>query len=204
MRYRDGDLDYKPNTRSYTSCIDAWAKSGEQGAARRAEQILDGMISRDETDDADAKPNVHSANAVCNACAFTKVESDRPEALQIAFRVFDWLDRHQSLEPDSYTYTILLSVCSNLIPRADSETRFAHAKSFFSKCCESGHVNDFVLRKLRQTVTEEQYFQLVGYRNDTSSKSMPPSWTRNAGRQSRKPSNKGAGNWSQRRGRGGR
>jgi hypothetical protein len=67
MRYRDGDRDYKPNTRSYTSCIDAWAKSGQQGAARRAEQILNGMIARESTeDDADSKPNVHSANAVCN------------------------------------------------------------------------------------------------------------------------------------------
>jgi hypothetical protein len=47
--------------------IDAWAKSGEKGAARRAEQILNNMISRfDATGDPDVKPNVHTANAVCN------------------------------------------------------------------------------------------------------------------------------------------
>jgi hypothetical protein len=66
-RYRDGDGNFKPNTRTFTSVIDAWAKSGEKGAARRAEQILNNMITRFEaTADSDVKPNVHTANAVCN------------------------------------------------------------------------------------------------------------------------------------------
>jgi Pentatricopeptide repeat domain len=66
-RFREGDQDFKPNTRTYTSVIDAWAKSGEKGAARRAEQILSNMISRYEAaGDPDVKPNVHTANAVCN------------------------------------------------------------------------------------------------------------------------------------------
>ena len=66
-RCRDGDQDFKPNTRTYTSVIDSWAKSGEKGAARRAEQILNNMISRYEAaGDPDVKPNVHTTNAVCN------------------------------------------------------------------------------------------------------------------------------------------
>jgi trimethylamine:corrinoid methyltransferase-like protein len=66
-RYNDGDKDFKPNTRTHTSVIDAWAKSGEKGAARRAEQILNNMIANFEaTRDPDVKPNVHTANAVCN------------------------------------------------------------------------------------------------------------------------------------------
>lgn len=67
QRYLDGDGDFKPNTRTHTSVIDAWAKSGEKGAARRAEQLLNGMItSFEESGDHDSKPNVHTANAVCN------------------------------------------------------------------------------------------------------------------------------------------
>lgn len=67
QRYHDGDADFKPNVRTHTSVIDAWAKSGEKGAAKRAEQILNNMISAYETEgDPDIKPNVHSANAVCN------------------------------------------------------------------------------------------------------------------------------------------
>jgi len=187
QRYLDGDGDFKPNTRTHTSVIDAWAKSGEKGAARRAEQILNSMIaSFEESGDYDSKPNVHTANAVCNACAFTRREEDRHDALQIAFRVYDWLADQPNMEPDAYTYTILLSVCSNLLPREDRPSRFSHAKSFFEKCCESGHVNDYVLRKLRQTVSEQEYLTLVNYQGAGA---MPPSWTRNIGHKNTRFSN---------------
>jgi hypothetical protein len=99
--------------------------------------------------------------------------------LQIAFRVFDWLSNQTDMEPDSYTYTILLSVCSNLIPREDGATRFAHARAFFDDCRAAGYVNDYVLRKLRQTVADEEYFGLVEYHTELSAASMPQSWTRN-------------------------
>ena len=179
QRYRDGDNDFKPNTRTHTSVIDAWAKSGEKGAAKRAEQILIAMQNLyQKTGDPDVKPNVHTANAVCNACAFTKLDQDRNEALDIAFRVFDWINTQNDMQADAYTYTILLSVCSNLLPREDRATRFGHARVFFDACCKSGYVNDYVLRKLRQTVSEEQYLVLVDYRTDFSS--LPNEWTRNA------------------------
>lgn len=201
-RYRDGDKDFKPNTRTHTSVIDAWAKSGEHGSARRAEEILNSMQANFEASgDPDVRPNVHSANAVCNACAFTKVPDDKPEALEIAFRVFDWLCQQQDLHADAYTYTILLSVCANLLPKDDRATRFAHARAFFERCCEEGCVNDYVLRKLRQTVTEEDYLSLVGYRGDQSAAGMPPSWTRNTRVQhnSNKAGGRKGGNWNSRR-----
>lgn len=178
-RYRDGDTTFKPNTRTYTSVIDAWAKSSERQAARRCEAILNGMIKRYEaTGDEDSRPNVHTANAVCNACAFSKHEDDRKEALEIAFRVFDWLASQLDLQPDSYTYTILLSVCANLIPRHETATRYAHAKAFFESCRDAGYVNDYVLRKLRQTVSEQEYLGLIEFRPDNIA-SLPPAWTRN-------------------------
>eukprot|EP00957_Ditylum_brightwellii_P182624 13910660-Ditylum_brightwellii.AAC.1 len=114
-RYRDGDNDFKPNTRTFTSVIDAWAKSGEPGAAQRAEHILNTMQSLYESsNDLDIRPNVHTSNAVMNvrnamACAFTRIEQDRPEALAIAFRIFDWLSSQKDMDPDAYTFTILLS-----------------------------------------------------------------------------------------------
>ena len=188
QRYKDGDETFKPNTRSYCSVVDAIAKSGEKHAARRAEEILNGMITNYEANqDDDVKPNVHTANAVCNACAFTKIEEDRAEALEIAFRVFNWLAAQPDLSPDAYTYTILLSVCSNLLPRDDRASRFAHAKMFFEKCCRTGYVNDYVLRKLRQTVTDEEYYELVNNRRGVSAANLPASWTRNVSRNHRRP-----------------
>jgi hypothetical protein len=119
------------------------------------------------------------------------VDEDRPDALQIAFRVFGWLSSQPDMNPDAYTYTILLSVCANLLPREDGPSRYAHARDFFESCCDAGHVNDYVLRKLRQTVTEEEYLGLVDYRTDNSASSMPASWTRYAGRNARVNVNKG-------------
>jgi hypothetical protein len=203
QRYADGDADFKPNTRTMTSVIDAWAKSGEKGAARRAEQILDSMIeSFEATRDPDTKPNVHTANAVCNACAFTKVDADRSEALQIAFRVFKWLASQTEMQADAYTYTILLSVCSNLLPRDDTRSRFSHAKSLFEQCCVGGYVNEYVLRKLRQTVSTEEYIALTGTRGETTISNLPEAWTRSIGRYARVQVNKGrkkGGDWGQRK-----
>lgn len=101
------------------------------------------------------------------------------------------------MNPDSYTYTILLSVCANLLPREDQATRFAHARAFFERCRDAGYVNDYVLRKLRQTVTEDEYLSLVDYRSDASAASMPSSWTRYAKLDS--SHSKGRKGWSNRR-----
>lgn len=203
QRYADGDKDFKPNTRTMTSVIDAWAKSGEKGAAKRAEQIFKKMIdSYEATADPDIKPNVHTANAVCNACAFTKIEEDRADALKIAFGVFEWILSQPDMEPDSYTYTILLSVCANLLPRENYQARFQHAKELFEQCCAGGYVNEFVLRKLRQTVSTEEYIALTGTHGETTTDNLPQSWTRSFGHFARVQLNKGRkknSGWSQRR-----
>ncbi len=180
-KYRDGDSSLKPNTRTYTSLIDCWAKSGEPVAARKAEQILITMQAKyEQSGDSAAKPNTHTANAVMNACAFTTKPESKSDALSIAFRVFEWLVVQRNINPDAYSYTIMLSVCSNLLPRQDRETRYSHARDLFLKCRESGHVNDFVLRKLRHTVTQEEYLSLVDYRVNSNANNLPSSWTRNA------------------------
>jgi len=180
-RYRKGDASFRPNTRTYTSVIDAWAKSGQKGSAFHAEQILNTMIDLYEsTDDVHIKPNVHTANAVMNACAFTKNEQDWADGLEIAFRVFDWLSTQHDLSADAYTYTILLSACSNLLPREEEESRFLYAKALFEKCTKAGCVNSFVLRKLKQTVSQQEYSSLVGYnKTDTNIEGLPSKWTRN-------------------------
>lgn len=198
-KYLQGDSSLKPNTRTYTSLIDCWAKSGEPLAARKAEQILITMQAKyEQTRDNAAKPNTHTANAVMNGCAFTTKTESKSDALSIAFRVFEWLLMQRDISPDAYSYTIMLSVCSNLLPRQDREARYSHASDLFMKCRESGHVNDFVLRKLRHTVTQEEYLALVDYRVNSSASNLPTSWTRNA-RGSKSDRSKGSGSsnkWS--------
>mmetsp|Transcript_20036 Transcript_20036/g.55738 ORF Transcript_20036/g.55738 Transcript_20036/m.55738 type:complete len:170 (+) Transcript_20036:195-704(+) len=145
-----------------------------------------------------------SALVSSKACAFTKFDEDRHIALQIAFRVFDWLSNQQDMAPDAYTYTILLSVVANLLPREDHAARYMHARAFFEKCCESGYVNDYVLGKLRHTVTEEEYLELIDYRADVSISKLPPLWTRNVTREARYKANQNSRRKGGRGGRGGR
>ena len=82
-----GDNKIKPNTRTFTSVIDAWAKSGERRAAHRAENLLKKMRALHEAGYGDIEPNAHTYNAVINACAFSKYEDDFPDAIRIAFSV---------------------------------------------------------------------------------------------------------------------
>ena len=107
--------------------MDAWATSGERGSAKRAERILNAMLNNyKQFGDPDAIPNVHTAYAVCTAYAFTKIESDPVEALEKAFRVFDWIQSQADMHAVAYTYTILLSVCLNSRPKEDGCRRYAH------------------------------------------------------------------------------
>lgn len=179
QRYNMGDHKIKPNTRSYTSVIDAWAKSGERGSALRAENLLNKMRMSFDAGNTDVQPNAHTYNAVINACAFSKHDDDYPEAIRIAFGVFEQFSGLPAMKPDAYTYASLLSVCANLLPRHDQQRRFACAKLLFERCRDGGHVNEFVLRKLRQTVTEREYIYFVGNPNASLSQ-LPKSWTKNS------------------------
>jgi hypothetical protein len=115
------------------------------------------------------------------------------------------LANQSELDPDSYTFTILLSVCANLLPRDDGNSRFLHAQAFFVACRNAGYVNDYVLRKLRQTVNEDEFLNLIEYRTDVSAAGMPPTWTRNAkiesqqhhhSKNARRPGTGGGTNWT--------
>jgi len=132
-----------------------------------------------------------------NACAFTKHEADRAGALEMAFRVFEWLDSQKDIKPDAYTFTIMLSVCSNLIDKSDPGARFNYAKMLFQKCCDSGYVNDHVLWKLKLTVSENEYTELVGFGIETKAVDLPAAWTRLV-TLNRKSAGDNRNNWSRR------
>ena len=93
----------------------------------------------------------------------------------MAFRIFEWLDSQTDIKPDAYTFTIMLSVCANLILKEDQQMRFDTARMLFQKCCDSGHVNDHVLWKLKLTVNESEYYQLVGAGIETKAADLEPS-----------------------------
>lgn len=116
----------------------------------------------------------------------------------MAFRTFQWLDSQKDIKPDAYTFTIMLSVCANLVPKEDAALRFDHAKMLFQKCCESGHVNDHVLWKLKLTVSENEYIKLVGFGVETKAADLPPSWSRLVSLNRKSAGDNRNNNWSRR------
>ena len=58
-----------------------------------------------------------------------------------------------------------------------SQRRFEESKMLFEKCCESGHVNDHVLWKLKLTINEFEYHQLVGAGVETKASDLPQQWS---------------------------
>lgn len=114
----------------------------------------------------------------------------------MAFRIFDWLDSQHDIKPDAYTFTIMLSVCANLILKEDQAMRFENARMLFQKCCESGHVNDHVLWKLKLTINEQEYYQLVGAGVETKAVELDPSWSRTVTMNRRGSADQNRNNWS--------
>ena len=60
-----GDPDIKPNVVTYGAVIDSYAKSGEKGAAARADTLLANMIQLHQSDpikNADLRPNTYVFN----------------------------------------------------------------------------------------------------------------------------------------------
>ena len=65
--HQEGFEDLRPDTITYSTVIDAIAKSGERGAGNRAEAILNKMQGKYEAGDAGVKPNIRSFWIISNS-----------------------------------------------------------------------------------------------------------------------------------------
>lgn len=101
----------KPNVRTYSSVVDAWAKSGHAEAAIRAENILDIM---EKTEDEDTWPNTVTYNTVISAWA----SSDDPDAASHAHRILtQMLDNpYEGAEADIISYNSVLNAWAKHYP----------------------------------------------------------------------------------------
>lgn len=73
MLDNDGSSAPKPNTRSFNSVMNAWAKSKHIDNALNAELILDLMEKRYEQGDGNVRPDVHSFCTVINGKLFSGI-----------------------------------------------------------------------------------------------------------------------------------
>lgn len=104
----------KPNTYTYVAAIEAHANSGVEGSPQKTEEILERMIERYQSGDAEIRPNARCFNAAINAYA----KSDLPDAAQQAEYLLNRMDDMymsglEEAKPNSFNYNSLITAWAN-------------------------------------------------------------------------------------------
>jgi pentatricopeptide repeat protein len=203
-KFDRGEDKLKPNARCYCLVLSAWSKSGSYDKAERALQVLDRMKKRHAEGKLHVRPGEHPYSLVVNACAFTNAS---PEAEMCAFKIAVKTMREMLesdyLEPSSVTYGWFLQACGRLsVPNTVKEENLEQA---FTRCCERGLVNDFVLNRIKVASSSALFKRLLSpaistlpYNKDREDVKerialahLPKDWTRR--RRSPKPYTPGMG-----------
>ena len=108
--YRQGNVDARPDTISYNAVMNAWAKSGDKGAAQRAEAILHHMLKLHEGGRENCLLTDISFNSVIDAWA----KSGDAKAYDNAMRTFNLMQsmqgtRYSDIKPINITYNALMN-----------------------------------------------------------------------------------------------
>jgi hypothetical protein len=100
-------------TAMYTAVIRNWAKSGEKGAAQRAEEILDNMQSAYEDGDGSLKPNIETFNAVLLAYAQFQEDDAPQQAMRVLQKLHDLIHEGRTdVMPNTESYAAILRAYS--------------------------------------------------------------------------------------------
>lgn len=193
------------NGRSYTTCMDAWSKTGRPD---KAQTLLHEMIDNyKRTNDESLKPNCVSYATVIHGYALSN-ESEKAQKAHLIFREMV----EDGVNPNRITYNNLLNcyaasdidlgvvqlvknVYYDVLDKNAADHRTfdtvlkacSHscwedkffAKAVFEEACSRGLVSECVFKQFKQAVTSDQFRKVVGGK-DTSYSDIPTEWTRNA------------------------
>ena len=160
---QSGNKAIRPDVISFSTCLDVWAKSKEQGKAEKAYAILQKMIEFHKTTGIDTmKPNEITYNTVFNACAFSAFtkEEEKKQALSIAINLFKEMHQSELVKPDAITYGMLIKCIANLVPRGPVRNKMS--TDLFNKCKNEGLVNGLVFDEIRRAVPGNKMSDLLG------------------------------------------
>ena len=131
--YEAGELDDPPSVISYSTVLDAFAKSSKHGSARRAEKILRQMKDRG------VQPNNISWNIVINAYAKEK----NPEQAENLLREMhhEYEQGVHEVKPTTRSYTVVLSAWAAKQSRHSGE-RGEQLLELMEKLYEAGEMNE--------------------------------------------------------------
>jgi len=151
----------QPNARTYTSVINAWARSRDPTKPQRALKILKKMIDLSKGGDESATPTVYSYNAAIDACARCQGTGEQQvQALKIAFAINKALIAADGVEPNGSTFGNLIRCAQYLIPAGDE--RNSVCKAVFQSAIKAGQVDRGVLRALQAAADRSLFDEVAG------------------------------------------
>jgi hypothetical protein len=175
----------KPNERVFTSFMRAMIKARVPNVAHKSHVLIKRMYQLDEMgDNKGIRPTSFTYNAVLRACAETvdANDEDRMDAFKIAVQSFNELRSLPSCKekeqqgPDHVSFGNMLR-CAALIPNGVPKDSFI--RSTFQLCCQSGFVNEFVIRDLQLVASEVLWQEMMHCDPETTEvniETLPVSW----------------------------
>jgi pentatricopeptide repeat protein len=179
---KSNNEDIRPDIYSFTSVINAYAKSKEANKSVHARELLNRLLFLYETTKRpELRPTPHPYNTVLNACAFsasdTTMEEQR-EALQIAVSTFTDMSK-AGIPPDNITYGNLLKCFANLMPQGQARTDMA--LQIFDKCVTEGLVGNLAWNEARKSIPSGMLMKKYRLKRQPGSlkvRDLPRGWRR--------------------------
>ena len=165
-----------PNTISYTSCINAIARSDATDKIQRTRRILQRIQQSYHEGNMDAHINTILLNSVLNSCCFVISKTEFKDALTLAQELMQWTyESHAQgglmnvpyrVKLDSISYATAIKILKRTIP--DVNECEAAVANMFRKCIEEDLINSSVLQALRNCTTPTLYQSLIEEYNTSS------------------------------------
>ncbi len=137
-----------PNKRTFTTVLNAIAKSNLEEKAEPARKVLRQLISLyDSTNNNESiKPDVAVFGAFLSCCASQSGSNDRKRyALKLSLGTYEELCNQQALygKPNEYIYGSLMKACNRL--SQDTSEKIRLLEYLFNRCKEEGRVSNAIL-----------------------------------------------------------
>lgn len=109
-RYEAKTCDVPPDAASYTTAINAWARSREPDAVERAEEILSWCEESYRNGNLKAKPNSLTYNSLINCYSKSSMSSAAHKAMEVleTMKEKSKLEGFEDCRPDVVTYTSVI------------------------------------------------------------------------------------------------
>jgi len=202
--YYSGRLEtVKPDAVTYTSVMNAWARSGDRpDKVHNARRLLDVMLSKYDADERDVKPNIMAYTSILNAAVHSPpssltVDVDKDEdpftsdapsesVYSIVVQTYDELKKDPyniGISPDHFAFAIMLQAIRQHTSETSGERR-QMVELVFDDACAAGEVSAFVIRALREACPSVDLLERL-LRSQKLARELrdvgqlPQDWTRN-------------------------